>query len=74
MDSADRKILENEIAVPVGKAISQWVRKNGIEDPVSVQVTVTHPTCYIDEVGVSHAGRLIVCNAEIMDMDDYNDD
>lgn len=77
MDNCDKKIFENRLAVPIGKAISEWLRQNEITDPVVVGATVGYPSCYIDEKGVSHTGPLIVCNVHIVDDaddDDYDDD
>lgn len=75
MDEADRKILEHELAGPVGKAVSQWMRKNGIDEPVIVQAQVSQPTCYIDDEGVSHSGKLVTVNCRIVDEpDDIDDD
>ena len=74
MDQDDKKILESEIAVPVGRAVSQWLRKNQIEEPVIVQANVMQPTCYIDEAGVSHTGKLITVNCRIIEPDDDDDD
>lgn len=73
MDYADKKILENEIAAPLGRAVSQWMKKNHIEEPVSITASVVHPSCYVDEQGVSHNGPLVVCNVNIID-DDYDDE
>lgn len=77
MDDYDKQIYANELAIPLGKAISQWMRKNNVEEPVIVRATVTDPTCYIDEQGVSHTGRLVTVNvdiAEYIDDDDDDDD
>lgn len=74
MDMDDKRIVEGELAGPVGRAVSQWMRKNGIEEPVTVTATVSHPTCYVDETGVSHSGPLVVCNVHILDEEDYYDD
>ena len=73
MDYADKKILENEIAVPLGKAVSQWIRKNGIDCPVYVSAEVSQPSCYIDEQGVSHVGKLVTVDCEIADDEDFGD-
>lgn len=73
MDTDDKRIVEGELAGPVGRAVSQWMRKNGISEPVSVTATVTHPTCYVDESGLSHNGPLVVCNVHIID-EDIDDD
>ena len=74
MDDTDKKILENEVSVVIGNAVSRWIKKNGIEDPVVVQAHVMQPTCYIDDMGVSHSGQLITVNCHIVDIDDDDDD
>lgn len=73
MDYVDKKIMESEIAAPIGKAVSQWMKKNDITDPVSIHATVAHPTCYVDEQGLSHSGPLIICNVQIIN-DEWDDD
>lgn len=74
MDISDRLIIENELAAPIGRAVSQWMRKNGIEQPVTVTATVSRPTCYVDEQGVAHNGPLVVCNVRIIEDDEYYDE
>lgn len=74
MDPTDRLIIENELAAPIGRAVAEWRSRNGVEEPVSVTATVTFPTCYVDERGVSHSGPLVVCNVHIMGEDDYDED
>lgn len=69
MDSSDRKILENRLAVPLGRAISQWMKQNEVDAPVTVDASITFPSCYIDENGVSHVGPLVVCDIHILDDD-----
>ena len=46
------------------------MKENGVEEPVFVNATVSHPSCYVDEQGVSHTGPLVVCNVRIADMDE----
>ena len=74
MEEADRKILEHQLAKPVAKAVSKWMKENGIEEPVFVNATVSNPSCYVDEQGVSHTGPLVVCDVRIADMDEDEDD
>lgn len=72
MDLTDKKIVENEIAAPIGRAISQWMKKNDITEPVSISASVVHPTCYVDDNGLSHSGPLVMCNVTIID--EYDED
>lgn len=74
MDSADVEIMEKELSATIGKAIGVWSKKNGIDEPVSVTATISHPSCYVDELGVAHTGNLIVCNVSILSDEDYDDD
>lgn len=73
MDAEDKSILEADLAGPIGRAVSQWMRKHEVAEPVSVSATVSRPTCYIDESGIAHYGPLVVCNVQIID-DEYFDD
>ena len=73
MDDADKKILENKLAVPLGKAVSQWMSRNDVADSVIVNATVSHPSCYVDEQGIPHFGPLITVNVQILD-DDSEDE
>lgn len=74
MDADDRKILENEVARSIGKAVSTWLKKNGIEDSVTVTAAVMRPTLYVDELGVSHNGIVTIIDVDIHDDDDEEDD
>lgn len=74
MDSADRKILEHKLSKQIGKSVSVWLKENDLEDmPVVVAASVTHPTLYIDEMGVSHTGHVVLVDVRIND-DDNDDD
>lgn len=71
MDYSDRKILEHKLAVPIGKAISDWLRDNDLQDmPVVVGASVVRPSLYVDEKGVSHTGHVVLVDIEIDDDDD----
>lgn len=74
MDSTDKKIMEHELAQPIGKAVSAWCKKNNIDVPVSVYSQVMRPTLYVDETGVSHSGNLIIIDVQIKDDDDFDFD
>ena len=74
MDSDDRRILENEVARTVGTAVSRWMKKNGIEEDVTVNAMVVRPTLYVDETGISHCGPLAVVNVTIADDEDDDDE
>ena len=74
MDINDRKILENEVARGIGKAVSAWMKKNGIEDSVTINAAIIRPTLYMDETGVSHTGPLTIIEVSIIDDDDDDDE
>lgn len=74
MDSSDKAILENEVARSIGKAVSAWLKKNGIEESVTVSAAVMRPTLYVDELGVSHNGSVTIIDVDIHDDDEEEDD
>lgn len=74
MEQDDRLILENEAARSIGKAVFQWMKKNGIEDSVTVNAAVIRPTLFVDETGVSHTGPLTIIDVSIIDDDDSEND
>ena len=74
MEKEDKVILENEVSVAVDRVVSQWIKKNEVDDPVIVQANVMQPTCYIDDAGVSHSGKLITVNCHIVEIDEDDDD
>ena len=74
MESGDRSILEHELAGPIGRAVSQWCRKNGITDEVYVSAEVRRPTCYVDDDGVVHTGIVVTVDCTIADDDDTDDE
>lgn len=74
MDSTDKKIYENNLSVQIGKTISLWLKQNEITESVVVSATVGYPSSYVDEHGIPHSGPLIVCNVEIIDKEDFDDE
>ena len=74
MDDDDKLINKNLIARQIGRSVSEWVKKNSIEEDVYVVAEVSHPTLYVDEDGVTHTGPLIKVNVEMADDDDDDDD
>lgn len=74
MDDDDKLINKNLIARQIGRAVSEWVKKNSIEEDVYVVAEVSRPTLYVDEDGVTHTVPLIKVNVEMADDDDDEDD
>ena len=73
MDEEEKKILQYEVAKNIGRAVSEWMKKNEVEEDVTITAAVLHPTLYVDELGVSHSGPLTLIDVTIDD-DDEDDD
>ena len=73
MDEEEKKILQYEVAKNIGRAVSDWMKKNEVEEDVTITAAVLHPTLYVDELGVSHSGPLTLIDVSIDD-DDEDDD
>ena len=74
MDYSDKKILEHQLSVPIGRAVNKWAKENDIRGNVVANVVLQQPSCYVDECGLCHTGNLIVVNCEIVDDDVIGDD
>jgi hypothetical protein len=70
MDEEEKKILQYEVAKNIGRAVSEWMKKNEVEEDVTITAAVLHPTLYVDELGVSHTGPLTLVDVSIDDEDD----
>jgi hypothetical protein len=70
MDEEEKKILQYEVAKNIGRAVSEWMKKNEVEEDVTITAAVLHPTLYVDELGVSHTGPLTLVDVSIDDDDD----
>lgn len=73
MEEEEKKILQYEVAKNIGRAVSEWMKKNEVEEDVTITAAVLHPTLYVDELGVSHSGPLTLIDVSIDD-DDEDDD
>ena len=73
MEEEEKKILQYEVAKNIGRAVSEWMKKNEVEEDVTISAAVLHPTLYVDELGVSHSGPLTLIDVSIDD-DDEDDD
>ncbi len=73
MDEEEKKILQYEVAKNIGRAVSDWMKKNEVKEDVTISAAVLHPTLYVDELGVSHSGPLTLIDVSIDD-DDEDDD
>lgn len=74
MEEEEKKILQYEVAKNIGRAVSEWMKKNEVEEDVTITAAVLHPTLYVDELGVSHSGPLTLIDVSIDDDDDEDDD
>jgi hypothetical protein len=74
MDEDNKKILQYQAAKIIGRAVSEWMKKNAIEEDVTISAVVTHPTLYVDELGVSHTGPLTLIDVDIEEEDNDDDD
>lgn len=73
MDEANKKILQYEAAKNIGRAVSEWLKKNEVDEDVAVTAAVIHPTLFVDEMGVSHSGPLTIIDVTIDDDDDEDE-
>ena len=73
MEEEEKKILQYEVAKSIGRAVSDWMKKNEVMEDVTISAAVLHPTLYVDELGVSHSGPLTLIDVSIDD-DDEDDD
>ena len=73
MEEEEKKILQYEVAKNIGRAVSDWMKKNEVEEDVTISAALLHPTLYVDELGVSHSGPLTLIDVSIDD-DDEDDD
>ena len=70
MDSVDKEISKNQLAKKLGKVVNEWLSVNDVRKPFVIEVLVDTPTCYYDERGCSHDGRLITINMESLSESD----
>lgn len=74
MEQTDRKILQNLIAQRVARVISQIVNKECLDADIHVEVTVGTPSCYVDDMGESHTGKLITVEVDLIEEVDEDED
>lgn len=60
MEESDKDILRNLLAQRVGKVVGQTVLKmDGLDVDVHVEALVSTPSCYMDDKGEMHTGKLV---------------
>lgn len=68
MEETDRKILQNMLARKVGKAVNDVIVKLGdFDEDIQVRAIVDKPSCYVDDSGTTHFGRLITIEVDIIE-------
>lgn len=72
MNKTDKEMVVGLLSKEVGRAVSQWAKKNAIQDSVVAEAYLSTPSCYVDESGVVHFGQLITVDIDIED-DDSDD-
>ena len=71
MEDTGRKILENLLARRVGQAVYDVLsEEKTFDEDVHIDVVVDTPSCYLDDVGKIHSGRLITVVVEFMREED----
>ena len=71
MDNADKKIFEHKLSKQIGKAVSEWLKENCLEDmPVIAAASVIHPSLYVDDNGEAHTGHVVLVDVHINEDDD----
>ncbi len=65
MEKTDMEIMQNLLAQRIGKVVAQVVGKvEALDEDIHIDVDVNTPSCYADDNGMIHTGRLItVCVA-----------
>ena len=71
MEKEDRQILQHTIANRVGKVVSEVVRKEqGLDEDVRIEVFVENPSCYYDDNGEMHTGKIVTVMVDFIEEDD----
>lgn len=74
MDETDRRIIADQLAKQVGRIVSRCYEKDGFDEDMSVEVSVETPTCYFDENGAPHNGRIVIVDVSFAGEEDEDDD
>lgn len=71
MDREDREILQHTIASRVGKVVCEIIRKEEcLEEDVHIDVFVGQPSCYFDDKGEMHTGKVITVAVDVIEDDE----
>lgn len=70
MNKTDKDMIIGLLSKEVGKAVKGWAAKNDVKEDVNVDAHMFTPSCYVDEVGVVHYGKLITVDIDIEGDDD----
>lgn len=74
MDDIDKKIIQKNLARRVGLLVNEIVGGKDIDEDVSISILVDTPSCYVDDAGVSHSGRLITVDVAFASEEDCGED
>lgn len=71
MEQADRQILQHTLAKRIGGAVSEIVRKEqGLDEDIRIEVFVENPSCYYDDNGKMHTGKIVTVMVDFIEEDD----
>lgn len=74
MEREDREILQGLIAKRVGKVVNDIIGKEkDLDEDIRVEVFVEQPSCYVDDKGETHTGRLITVMVDFIEETDGED-
>ena len=61
MENTDKEILRNLLSRRIGQVVNEIIsNEQSLDEDVRICVSVDAPSCYIDDTGKLHTGRLIV--------------
>ena len=67
MEQTDKDILKGLLANRVGQVVCDVLSKHGYpEEDIHMDVMVSKPSCYVDDEGGMHNGRLITVYLNFM--------
>ena len=74
MENEDRQILQHAIARSVGKAVSDIIQKEQcLYEDIRIEVFVENPSCYYDDNGEMHTGKIVTVMVDFSEEDDEED-
>ena len=75
MEETDKKILQNMLAMCVGRAVNGVLcKEKSLDEDIHIDVVVDTPSCYVDDKGETHTGKLITVVVDFISGEDGDDD